>query len=230
MAKERPGFAGYSFGTTDEDVEATTSRWPDLPETDETGKASFTVNPRERADDRRVRLKPRSPCSMARSGGRAVERKFDAAGRRRPRTMIGVKPLFSGRSLGTATTPTFDVMVATPDGTTMRAIACAMNWSRSIAAISITARDNVWNYEPIKATERVADGQVRYSPPDRPTRIIAAGGMGPLSSRCRQQRTAAGRPRRSAFDAGFYADATADTPDLLEVALDKTENISRAIP
>ena len=55
---------------------------------------------------------------MAESGGRAVERKLTlpvtAA-----RPMIGVKPLFSGRSLGEGENATFDVVVAAPDGTTL---------------------------------------------------------------------------------------------------------------
>ena len=46
--------------------------------------------------------------------------------------------------------------------------------------------------------------------------------MGPLSARSLDRR--AGGPVTSvAFDAGFYAEASADTPDLLEIALDKPE-------
>ena len=63
-AKERPGFAGYQFGLADEEVEAT-PRQPleDLPETDDSGKASFEVTSRQAAGDRPVRSRRRSSCA-----------------------------------------------------------------------------------------------------------------------------------------------------------------------
>ena len=219
VAKERPGFAGYSFGNTDEDVEAISQPLSDLPETDEAGKASFTVN-LENVPATGRPLEAKVTVRMSESGGRAVERSVTL-----PVTssanMIGVKPLFSGSSLGDGDNATFDVIVATPDGKTVARNGLRYELVKIDQRYQYYKRDNVWNYEPIKTTRRVADGQLDVAA-DRPTRITAPVEWG----RYRLDVMSADRngPTTSiGFDAGFYADATTDTPDLLEVALDKTE-------
>src|SRR5829696_5212126 len=97
-ASERTGFARYQFGLADEEIEATRQPLEGLPETDRDGKAKFTVN----LDNEPAATRPleaRVTVRLAEPGGRAVERKLVL-----PVTpnnvMIGVKPLFSGRSLG----------------------------------------------------------------------------------------------------------------------------------
>ena len=83
-------------------------------------------------------------------------------------------------------------------------------------------RDGDWNYEPIKSTRRVADGEVRCRRPGKPARISVPVQWG----RYRLEVSTAERngPVTSiAFDAGWYTEASADTPDMLEIALDKPE-------
>ena len=74
----------------------------------------------------------------------------------------------------------------------------------------------------MKTTKRVANGTVRRRrrPPGAP---LAAGAVGPLSPGGQHGSDRNGPVTSVAFDAGWYADASADTPDLLEVALDKPE-------
>src|SRR6185295_7254326 len=97
----------------------TTTRTPleDLPSTDDKGKASFEVRLDKLPASSRP-LEAQLIVRLAESGGRAVERKvtlpITAAG-----NMIGVKPLFSGRSLGEGETASFDVVLAAPDGKTL---------------------------------------------------------------------------------------------------------------
>src|SRR5262249_55767027 len=82
-------------------------------------------------------------------------------------------------------------------------------------------RDGVWDFEPVKTTRRVADGQVDVAA-DRPARISVPVQWG----RYRLEVATSDRngPLTSVgFDAGWYAEASADTPDLLEIALDKPE-------
>ena len=82
-------------------------------------------------------------------------------------------------------------------------------------------RDNTWDFEPVKLTRRIADGQLN----------VAAGTPARLSlpvqwGRYRLEISSGERdgPVTSiGFDAGWYTEATADTPDMLEVALDKPE-------
>ena len=79
-----------------------------------------------------------------------------------------------------------------------------------------------WNYEPIKVTRRVADGTHRRRR-RQAGQDLGAGQLGPLPARSDERRPATGPRPRIGFDAGCYAEASADTPDLLEIALDKPE-------
>ncbi len=171
---------------------ATPSGWPttrsrpcarsieDLPATDAAGKASFPVKLDKIAGDLAPARSRRSPCSMAESGGRAVERKLtlpiapDAP-------MIGVKPAFSGRSLGDGANADFDVV----DGRARRQAAGAKRPALRAAAGSRRSyqwyrQNGHWEYEPVKRTERVANG-TRRCRRRQAGADFAAGEMGALS-------------------------------------------------
>ncbi len=218
-AAERPGFAGYRFGLTDEPVETTRNPIDGMPDTDTAGKATFSVN-LEKVPSVARPLEAQITVRLAEAGGRAVERKLTlpitAAG-----PMIGVRPLFSGRSLGEGEQATFDVIVAAPDGSTLTRTNLRYELLKVETRYQYYRRDNNWDFEPVKITRRVADGQFN----------VAAGTPARLSlpvqfGRYRLEISTGERdgPVTSvAFDAGWYTDATADTPDMLEVALDKPE-------
>ncbi len=218
-ASERVGFAGYAFGLSDEDVEATRQPLDDLPQTDANGKARFKVALDKLPSATRP-LEAGIIVRLAETGGRAVERKLTL-----PVTpespMVGIKPLFSGRSLGEGQNASFDVVVAAPDGAPLARAGLRYELLRVETKYQYYRRDNSWNYEPIKLTRRVADGQLDVAV-DKPGRVSL-----PLQwGRYRLEVSTGDRngPVTSvAFDAGWYADASADTPDMLEIALDKPE-------
>jgi uncharacterized protein YfaS (alpha-2-macroglobulin family) len=224
-ATERPGYAGYVFGLNAPDMgdqdEVSTEATPlaDLPQTDDQGKASFTVDlgklpSRTRPLDATINVR------LAEPGGRAVQRSITL-----PivpaTTMIGVKPLFTGSSLSDQDTANFEVAMVAPDGKKVEAK--GLKWQLlSIESKYQWYRSNgYWNYEPIKVTRRAADG----------TLDLAADQIGKISvpvtwGRYRLEVTSAdpqGPETTYGFDAGFYAESSADTPDLLEIALDKKE-------
>ncbi len=218
-ASERAGFAGYQFGLADEDVEMVRAPLEGLPETDAAGKARFPVTlDRQPASTRP--LEAQVVVRMAEPGGRAIERKLTlpvvAAG-----PMIGVRPLFSGRSLGEGEHASFDVIVVAPDGNQMARRGLRYELLKVETRYQWYRRDGVWDFEPVKTTRRVADGDID----------VAAGAPARISipvqwGRYRLEVATADRdgPVTSiGFDAGWYAQASADTPDLLEVALDKPE-------
>jgi len=218
-AKQRPGFAGYAFGPADDEVTAVRQELADLPTTDATGKASFPVTLDKIPTTSRP-LEATITVSMAESGGRAVERKLtvpiapDAP-------MIGVKPAFSGRSLGDGANADFDVVMAAPDGTTLAQSGLRYDLLRVETSYQWYRQNGQWEYEPVKRTERVGNGSVDVAA-DKPARISLPVKWG----RYRLEVTtgAPNGPITSlTFDAGFYAEANADTPDLLEVALDKPD-------
>jgi alpha-2-macroglobulin len=218
-AAERAGFPGYEFGLTDEEVEATRQPLDDLPATDANGKARLKVA-LDKLPPATGPLEAAIVVRMAEPGGRAVERKLTLPVT--PATpMIGVKPLFSGRSLGEGQNATFDVVVASPEGAALPRTGLHYELLRVETRYQWYRRDSSWNFEPIKLTRRVADGTLDVAV-DKPGRISVPVQWG----RYRLEVSTSDRngPVTSvAFDAGWYADASADTPDMLEVALDKGE-------
>jgi uncharacterized protein YfaS (alpha-2-macroglobulin family) len=76
-------------------------------------------------------------------------------------------------------------------------------------------------YEPIKATRRMADGQIDVAA-DKPGRIVVPVSLGRYRLEVRSDEPN-GPITSVAFDAGWYAEASSETPDLLEIALDKSE-------
>jgi uncharacterized protein YfaS (alpha-2-macroglobulin family) len=218
-ANERPGYPRYAFGIADEEVETARSTLEGLPETDAGGKARFPVTLQKVPVTTRP-LETQIIVRMSEAGGRAVERKLTlpvlAAG-----PMIGIKPLFSGRSLGEGENATFDVVMAAPDGTSLARSSLHYELLKLDTRYQWFRRDSVWEFEPVKTTRRVADGQFDVAA-DKPARISLPVQWG----RYRLEVSANDRsgPITSiSFDAGWYAQASADTPDMLEIALDKPE-------
>ena len=220
-ADERPGFPGYNFGVNDDEQEVRTEQTTleDLPETDDNGKAKFTVS-LDKVPATTRPLEAQITVRLVESGGRAVERNLTL-----PivptATMIGVKPLFSGRSLGEGESAGFDVIVASPDGKQLAASGLRYELLKVERRYQYYRRDGRWEYEPVKSTRRIADGRIDVAA-DKPGRIA----MPVTWGRYRLDVASDDRsipPTSVTFDAGFYADASADTPDLLEIALDKSE-------
>jgi uncharacterized protein YfaS (alpha-2-macroglobulin family) len=216
-AKERPGFPGYQFGTS-ERVDAEQQPLNDLSTTDEEGKATFEV-PLDKLPTTERPLEARITVRLAESGGRAVERKLTL-----PVTpagdMIGVRPLFNGRSLGERDIAAFDVIMADPDGKRIARTGLRYELLRIESRYQWYRQHGYWNYEPVKSSRRIADGMID---------VTADGPAGRISlpvtwGRYRLEVLDASGPlTQVSFDAGFYAEAGADTPDLLEIALDKPE-------
>jgi uncharacterized protein YfaS (alpha-2-macroglobulin family) len=222
-AVERPGFPGYSFGLDEagDEEEPGTESLPlaDLPETDAAGKAEFSVA-LDKVPASTKPLEANIVVRLAEPGGRAIERKLtlpvvpNAA-------MIGVKALFSGKSLSDNDIANFDVVMVAPDGKQMAVT--GLKWQLlSVESKYQWYRSNgYWSYEPIKVTRRIADGIID----------VAAGQPGKISvpvtwGRYRLEVSSPepqGPETTVGFDSGWYAESSADTPDLLEIALDKPE-------
>src|SRR4029078_10455665 len=84
-------------------------------------------------------------------------------------------------------------------------------------------QNSSWEYEPIKSTKRVADGDLSIAS-DKPARIQ----LSPQPGRYRLdvKSTEADGPLTSVtFDVGWYSDGSADTPDLLETSIDKPDYV-----
>ena len=113
---ELPASPGFSFGQDVDDQDPGTEIIPlaDLPETDAAGKARFEAALTELPASTRP-LQAQILVRMAEPGGRAVERTLTLPVTP-PAPMIGIKPLFSGKSLGESATASFEIIVAAPGG------------------------------------------------------------------------------------------------------------------
>jgi uncharacterized protein YfaS (alpha-2-macroglobulin family) len=218
-APERAGFPGYQFGLADEDVEAVQQPLENLPKTDASGKAKFPVSIDKLPATTHL-LQAQIAVRMAEPGGRAVEHTITL-----PVTpggnMIGVKPLFSGRSLADGADANFDIVVAAPDGTAVAQGGLHYELLRIDTRYQFYKRNGQWNFEPVKTTMRVADGTVDTAP-GTPGHIALPVHFGRY--RLQVSMSEPNGPVTSVdFDAGWYVEANADTPDMLQVALDKPE-------
>jgi uncharacterized protein YfaS (alpha-2-macroglobulin family) len=219
-ASGRPGFAGYQFGVADEET-TSNERTPieNLPEADANGIATFPVSLAKQPTSTRPQ-EAQIFIRLAEAGGRAVERKLvlpvaPAA------AMIGVKPLFGDRSVAEGDKAAFDVVFVAPDGKQLARDGLRYELLKIESRYQWYRQSSYWEYEPVKSTTRVADGDLTIAA-DKPSRIT----MSPQPGRYRLdvKSTEAEGPLTSVqFDVGWYSDGSADTPDLLETSIDKPE-------
>ena len=124
---------------------------------------------------------------LAEAGGRAVERKLEL-----PVTasapMIGVKPLFSGRSLGEGEEARFDIIMAAPDGTKVAASGLKYELLRVEIRYQWYRHDSIWQFEPVKMTRRIADGKLDITA-DKPAQLALPVTLGPLPAGGFQRRS-----------------------------------------
>jgi hypothetical protein len=219
-AADRPGYAGYQFGVDDEET-ASNERAPieNLPETDANGVATFPVSLTKAPTSTRPQ-EAQIFIRMAEAGGRAVERKLvlpvapSAA-------MIGIKPLFADKNVAEGDKASFDVVFVAPDGKPLTRDGLRYELLKVESRYQWYRQNSSWDYEPVKTTTRIADGDLSISA-DKPSRLT----LSPQPGRYRldvQSNEADGPLTSVQFDVGWYSDGSADTPDLLETSIDKPE-------
>src|SRR5205807_5611810 len=146
-AAERPGFAGYQFGVADEET-SSNERTPieNLPEADANGVATFPVSLAKPPSSTRPQ-EAQIFVRMAEAGGRAVERKLVLPVA--PATaMIGVKPLFGGKSVPEGVKAVFDVIFASPAGKTLARDGLRYELLQLESRSQWYRQTSYWDYEP----------------------------------------------------------------------------------
>jgi uncharacterized protein YfaS (alpha-2-macroglobulin family) len=157
---------------------------------------------------------------MAEAGGRAVERKL-VLPVAPASAMIGVKPLFGDKNVAEGDKAGFDVVFVAPDGKPLAREGLRYELLKIESRYQWYRQNSYWEYEPVKSTARVADGDVAVAA-DKPARLTFT--PQPGRYRLDVKSTEADGPLTSVqFDVGWYSDGSADTPDLLETSIDKPE-------
>lgn len=210
-----PGFEGYRFGLSDETVAPVRTPLDNLGRTDAQGKATVRI-PEPELPDTTKPLQADVALRVAEPSGRTLERTITlpvaSKGER-----IGVKPAF--KDLGAGETAKFEVRVAGSDGKPAAASGLVWQLLRVETTYQWYATDGRWNYETVSKTRRISDGKIDVAA-DKPAEIAAKADYGQY----RLEVTSAdpqGPATSVAFDAGYFAAGAADTPDTLDVALDK---------
>src|ERR1700722_12634080 len=209
-ASERPGFSGYQFGVADEET-TSNERTPleNLPEADANGVATFPVSLAKPPASTRPQ-EAQFFIRMAEAGGRAVERKLVLPVA--PATaMIGVKPQFGDKSVAEGDKAGFDVVFVSPDGKTLPRDGLRYELLKIESRYQWYRQNSSWDFEPVKSTTRVADGDLAISA-DKPARVT----LSPQAGRYRldvKSNDADGPLTSVQFDVGWYSDGRADTPD-----------------
>lgn len=211
-------YPGYFFGLAEEQTEAVTRRLDAVPDLDGAGKAQVPVvligaPATTQLLTASVSMRVREP------GGRAVERNVDLKVKPE-RMVIGIKPESGETQVAENSTAGFRVIAVTPQGA--RAQLAGLKWRliRIERTYQWYRTGNSWNYEAIDLTRQVMDGQVDATAPDEArVSVPVAWGRYRLDVTDPRSGGAAGSVE---FNAGWVVNAASlDTPDGLEMALDK---------
>ncbi|BBF93594.1 alpha-2-macroglobulin family protein [Blastochloris tepida] len=212
-----PGFEGYAVGLEDQAFDTVRGDLEIDAVTDARGRASVIAELPE--TEARRPLQAKITLSVAEPGGRAISRSVMLPVRPAG-AAIGVKPLFGEGSLGEGAAATFDVIAAAADGTRIARPRASWTLSRIDTRYQWFRQDGRFEYEAVKQTRRVADGTFDISA-EEPARISApVGGFGRYRLDVKTEGSDAAQTSLL-FNVGWGGDATADTPDLLAVTLDK---------
>lgn len=209
-----PGWTGYQFGRFDQRVDSQLRPLPADLVTDEQGML-VTPLPLERLALEARPFRMSVQTTVLDGSSRPVERSLSVP-LLPSAPVVGIRPAFQG-ALPENSEATFDLVIANPDGT---AGTGNLLWQvdRVQTRYQWYAYSGRWYWEPVAERQRVAEGSVQAQ--GNPATITVPIGWGRYELRVVDEE----RPAASAsvwFSAGWYAaDATRDTPDLLEVSLD----------
>ncbi|QIK39135.1 alpha-2-macroglobulin [Caldichromatium japonicum] len=214
-----PGLAdlpGYRFGLMSEEL-APFSAPLTASQTDTQGRALVMLDlpglpPTSRPLEAEVRLR------VVEEGGRPVERRLSVPVRAaRPR--LGVKPLFGDR-VDEGGTAVFTAIAIDPEGQPLGLAGARWTLERLRTNFQWYHRDGSWEFEPVTTSERVASGSIDLAA-DGSARIESRVDWGSYRLRLEMPDGSA-LPVDLEFDAGWSVrPKTQDTPDLLQVRLDK---------
>ncbi|MBX2806786.1 MAG: alpha-2-macroglobulin family protein [Hyphomicrobiales bacterium] len=213
----RKGYEAYTFGLDDENFSSQRQPLQDLPLTDEQGAATLLAKLPVLAQTTQP-LQARIAVRMREPSGRVLAETVELPVRPAKPT-IGVKPEFSGNHAGEGTgDKAFDIVVLDRDGNPAEMKELTWELVRLEQRFQWYNRDGRWDYETVTYVRKVANGTVDVDA--GPARITVPAGYG----RFRLEVTAAGNqalPASHSFYSGWYVAEGSETPDILDVALDK---------
>lgn len=218
--RSRKGFDGYLFGLATEKKGAV-QRLPlnAIAPLDAKGESSFNIQLKNAA----ATTRPQSAALIVRmreGSGRAVERRA-AIDIIPQHTMIGVRPQFENGQVAENTLASFHIVAVDPGGKKTALPAAKWSLVKIERNYQWYRNSSSWRYEAIDLETKIADGTLDIEA-DPVAKLSVPVGWGRY--RLDIESAAGGNPATSvSFYAGWYVVAgSTDTPDGLELALDKS--------
>ena len=215
-ANEVAGFSGFHVGQEGEKFASVRKELEALPNTDGTGAASLSIALPDLPEASRplnadVTIRLREPSGRALAERTAL--KINSG-----KSFIGVKPLFDG-SVPDGAAAEFEIVGIAPDG--KQAALTGLKWDlqRVEHQFQWYSRDSRWSYEMVTYESRVAGGTIN-TPASGTVRIKAPVQAGTYRLDIASA-TAQGPATSYSFSAGWYVSEASDTPEILNLALDR---------
>ncbi|MBX4949309.1 alpha-2-macroglobulin family protein [Rhizobium binae] len=215
--RENPAYKGFLFGLADEEA-SEDSRLPidGLPELDENGEASTDLTVGDLPATTQL-LNATVYIRMQEAGGRAIERSL-VIPVKSDRATIGIKPEFSDE-LPENSIANFTVIGVDADGKKQEAKGLRWKFYSLNREYQWYREGTAWKYEPVYTAEQVANGSVDATMDGGKISVPVTWGRYRLEV---ESPDADGPASSVEFDAGwFVASTSTETPDGLEIALDK---------
>ena len=212
-------FPGYRFGRLDDTMETSREPLGIVGTTDEAGNAVAEIN-LPMVETTTKPLTAQILLRLVDTNGRSIERSLA-----RPvlaeADRIGIKPVFSDPTgLASGSEAQFDIIAVSPAGEAVAKAGLSWTLSRLETTYQWYRNGSAWQWEAITTSRTVANGMVD-TPAGGPVTVGANVDWG----RYQIEVNSTGPDATSSsykFYAGYYeADAGSDTPDTLQVALDK---------
>ncbi|MDQ0317106.1 alpha-2-macroglobulin family protein [Amorphus orientalis] len=214
------GFDGYSFGLDDDPVTPMRAPLVELPRTDPEGRAAIEARiPTLPATTRP--LEAEITVRVREASGRAVEESLTRAVTPSA-PMIGIRPLFSNGQVSEGTTASFAVIAVDPALRRTNLAGASWELLKVNRRFQWYREGSNWSYEPITSTQRIDSGTIDLASGD-PARISVPVDWGTYRLEIVDPDSAA-TASSVTFTAGWVSlTGQADTPDMLEVGLDKAD-------
>ncbi|CAN1511775.1 COG2373 Large extracellular alpha-helical protein [Rhabdaerophilaceae bacterium] len=211
-----PGLAGFRVGVQSEPVEPNRSPIEEAGRSDARGIVKLAVSITE--PETNLPLEAEFVITANENGGRGVTRSLTLPILPQG-AVLGVKPLFAEGDLQAGQQAKFAVLLATGDGKRLARKGLKWQLSRVTKTYQWFYKDGRWAYESITNTRRISDGEIDTIETAL-TEIAAQVGWGTHRI---EVRSGGNETAETGFDftVGYLAEARADTPDVLDVVLDK---------
>ncbi|MBV8428671.1 MAG: alpha-2-macroglobulin family protein [Hyphomicrobiales bacterium] len=212
-----PGLEGYAVGLQDERFENQSKALEEGNTTDAKGHADITVDMEDVAAPRPLEAK--ITLTVGEPGGRSLDRTVSLP-IRPSHALIGVKKLFNDEQLTENSSAKFELIAVDEKG--VRAARKDVSWTLSEVHRSYQwfRRDGTWQFEPLTTTRKVRDGRLDLAA-GAPSTVDVPVKYGSYRL---DVRSADGTAQTAvSFYAGWGGGTTADTPDTLELTLDRHE-------